>query len=105
MTKRKPGTTKADLVDEVYHRHGGLTKNEVAHVVESIFNTMKASLLEGRAVRIKNFGIFEIADRAGRRGVNPTNGEQIFIQPHKGLNFRPARQLKDTVSPVGHRED
>lgn len=104
MTKRKPGTTKADLVDEVYNRHGGLTKSEAAHVVESIFDTMKTTLLEGRAVRIKNFGIFEIASRAGRRGVNPANGEKIFIEPHKGLNFRPARQLKDTVSPIGRKD-
>ena len=100
MTKRRYGTTKADLVDSVYERHGGLTKNEAAEVVDSIFTAMKSTLSEGRAVRIKNFGVFEVTSRPGRRGVNPTNGEQIFIGPHNGLSFRPARKLKTLVEPI-----
>ena len=100
MTKRKLGTTKADLIDQVYRCHGGLTKNEAAQVVESIFLTVKTTLVEGRSVRIKNFGTFEVTDRPGRRGVNPSNGEEIVIPPHKGLSFRPARLLKDVVAPV-----
>jgi integration host factor subunit alpha len=90
--------TKADLVDVVYDRHGGLTKNEAAEIVEIIFQTVKSSLGEGRTVRIKNFGTFQITDRPGRTGVNPINGEKIFIPPHKGLSFRPARRLR-SVSP------
>jgi DNA-binding protein HU-beta len=52
-------------------------------------------------VRIKNFGTFEVTERPGRKGVNPSSGEEIFISPHKGLSFRPARMLKDVVAPVG----
>lgn len=100
MTRRKLGTTKADLIDQVYQRHGGLTKSEAAEVVESIFEAMKTTLVEGRPVRIKNFGVFEVTARPGRRGVNPASGEEIFIQAHKGLSFRPARKLKDVVAPV-----
>jgi nucleoid DNA-binding protein len=48
-------------------------------------------------VRIKNFGTFEVTDRPGRVGVNPVSGEKIFIRPHKGLSFRPARRLMDDV--------
>jgi nucleoid DNA-binding protein len=97
MTPKKPptGMTKADLVDVVYDRHGGLTKNEAAEIVEAIFKTVKTSLREGRTVRIKNFGTFEITNRPGRTGVNPVSGERIFIPPHRGLSFRPARRLKD----------
>ena len=29
-----------------------------------------------------------------------TSGKEIFIHPHKGLSFRPARMLKDVVAPV-----
>jgi integration host factor subunit alpha len=93
------GLTKADLIDVVYNRHGGLTKDEAAGIVEAIFSTVKTSLRDGRAVRIKNFGTFEITEREGRVGVNPTNGEKIFIRPQKGLSFRPARHLKDVLDP------
>lgn len=100
MARNKGGTTKADLIDQVYRCHGGLTKNEAATVVESIFSTVKTTLVEGRSVRIKNFGTFEVTTRPGRRGVNPASGKEIFIHPHKGLSFRPARMLKDVVAPV-----
>ncbi len=102
MTKNRtsrPGMTKADLVDVVYERHGGLTKGEAAEIVEAIFHLVKSSLRDGRTVRIKNFGTFEVTRRPGRVGVNPMSGEKIFIPPHKGLAFRPARRLKDVVTP------
>ena len=95
----RPGTTKADLIDAVYERHGGLTKDEAAEIVDTIIKTVKTSLRRGRTVRIKNFGTFEVTARPGRVGVNPVSGEKIFIRPHKGLSFRPARRLMDVMGP------
>jgi len=95
----RSGKTKADLVDVVYDRHGGLTKDEAADIVDAIFRTVKSSLGSGRTVMIKNFGTFEITDRPGRVGVNPVSGEKIFIRPHKGLSFKPARRLRDGETP------
>jgi len=100
----RTGMTKADLVDVVYDRHGGLTKDEAAEIVDAIFRTVKTTLADGRTVRIKNFGTFEVTRRPGRAGVNPTSGEKIFIRPHKGLSFKPARHLKDVVTPSRKQE-
>lgn len=95
----RSGLTKADLIDAVYQRHGGLTKNEATEIVEAIFSTVKTTLGGGRPVRIKNFGSFEVTRRPGRVGVDPTSGEKIFIPAHKGLNFRPARRLRTSLGP------
>lgn len=95
----RQGMTKADLVEAVYERHGGLTKDEAAEIVDTILKTVKTSLRRGRTVRIKSFGTFEVTARPGRIGVNPVSGEKIFIQPHKGLSFRPARRLMDVMGP------
>lgn len=95
----RTGLTKADLIDVVYQRHGALTKQEAAEIVEAIFSTVKTTLGDGRPVKIKNFGTFEVTSRAGRLGVNPSSGKKMFIPPHKGLSFRPARRLKKVVSP------
>ncbi|HEV7518818.1 MAG TPA: HU family DNA-binding protein [Thermoanaerobaculia bacterium] len=93
------GLTKADLVDVVYERHGGITRYEAAEIVEAILQTVKTSLRDGRTVRIKNFGTFEVTSRPGRMGINPVSGEKIFIPPHKGLSFRPARRLRNVIRP------
>ena len=102
----KPGSrTKADLVDLVYRSHGGLTKHEAAEIVESIFRTVKTSLLDGQAVKIQNFGVFEVVPRRGRMGVDPSSGERIFIPPRNGLSFRPAHRLKEAVIEPGKAGD
>ena len=93
----KKGLTKGDLADLVYDLHGGLTKNEAVEVVDTILGTVKTSLLEGRKVKIPNFGVFEVTRREGRRGVSPVSGESIFIPSHKGLSFRPAKKLQSAV--------
>ena len=101
MSGKKPpkqkGLTKADLVDVVYERHGGLTKKEATSIVEAIFGTVKTTLGDGRRVKIKNFGSFEVSARPGRMGVNPSSGEKMFIPPHNALSFRPSQRL---VRPV-----
>src|SRR5437764_9010047 len=107
MTTKKafrPGITKADLVDVVYERHGGLTKDEAAQSVDVIFRAVKTSLAAGRDVRIKNFGTFEVTRRPGRMGVNPMSGEKMFIRPHKGLSVKAARRLTDEITPLEEPE-
>ena len=103
MTKppKTKGLTKADLVDVVYERHGGLTKKEATEIVEAIFGTVKTTLGDGRPVRIKNFGSFQVSARPGRMGVNPSSGEKMFIPPHNALSFRPSQRL---VRPVRRRK-
>lgn len=97
IRKGRSGTTKADLVDAVYRRHGGMTKAEAAAAVDTIFQTVKSTLHDGRSVRIRNFGAFEVTEREGRTGVNPASGEKMYIPPRTGLTFRPSRLLKSVM--------
>ena len=102
---KRQGTTKADLVDAVYRRHGALTKSEAAEVVDAIFRTMKSTLQDGRSVRIRNFGAFEVTERSGRTGVNPASGKRIHIPAHTGLTFRPSRNLKTVIVDTDDESD
>ena len=95
------GLTKADWTRLVYDLHGGLTKHEAAEVVQTILHEVKDTLLEGRNVKIQNFGVFEVTDRQGRAGVDPISGERIYIPPRKGLSFRPSSKVKRVVSMTG----
>ena len=101
MPPHRPNRTKADLIDAVYDRHGGLTKDEAAEIVDVIFRTVKTSLGSGRTVKIKNFGTFEITDRPGRVGVNPVSGEKIFIGPMPLLMKESiAREIRGVAVPA-----
>lgn len=99
------GKTKRDLIDAVYQRHGGLTRDEAAEIVEAIFSTVKSTLSDGRSVSIRNFGTFRVTERSGRTGVNPASGRKMFIPPHTGLSFRPSRNLTQVVKPEDGEKD
>lgn len=95
--RNRSGLTKAELVRRVYQLHGGLTRREAGEVVDEILKAMKTSLLDGRSIKIQNFGVLEVTQREGRAGVDPSSGERIFIPSHKGLSFRPSPRLKTTI--------
>ena len=95
--KDRSGLTKAELVRRIYSLHGGLTRREAADVVDEILQAMKTNLLDGRSIKIQNFGVLEVTSREGRAGVDPSSGERIFIPEHRGLSFRPSPRLKTTI--------
>jgi nucleoid DNA-binding protein len=102
--RRERGRTKAFLVERVYDRHGALTKQEAAAVVDVLLGAMKGALVVGRPVRIQNFGVFEVVARAGRAGINPADGRPLFIPPHRGLQFRPAKLMRQQVEQPARRQ-
>ena len=95
--RSRQGLTKAELVKRIYQLHGGLTRREAADVVDQIIQAMKTSLLDGRSIKIQNFGVLEVTEREGRSGVDPSSGDRIFIPSHRGLSFRPSPRLKSTI--------
>ena len=91
--------TKADLARAVYERHGGLTMQEARRLVDIIFDVVRDKLISGQNVRIVGFGTLEVIERKPRRGRNPTTGEEIQLESHRALVFRPSRVRRAKQEP------
>src|SRR5512140_1377495 len=91
--------TKADLARAVYERHGGLTMQEARRLVDIIFDVVRDRLISGQSVRIVGFGTLEVIERKSRRGRNPTTGEEIRLESHRALVFRPSRVRRAKQEP------
>jgi integration host factor subunit alpha len=90
--------TKADLVDIVYEKAGGLSKKEAQEIVEDIFDTLKDTLKEGDKIKISGFGNFVLRDKRPRKGRNPQTGDDIEITARRVLTFRPSQILKAYIN-------
>ncbi|GAB4371886.1 MAG: integration host factor subunit alpha [Deltaproteobacteria bacterium] len=90
--------TKADLVEIVYEKVGGLSKKESQEIVEQIFDTMKGVLKSGEKIKISGFGNFVLRDKRPRKGRNPQTGEDIQITARRVLTFRPSQILKAYIN-------
>lgn len=97
------GRAKADLADEVYRMHGGLSRRESVHVVGLIFDRIRGALAGGRPVLISGFGTFTIRHRRPRLGRNPRTGEVVPIAASRRLVFRPSRLVVRGLNPARSR--
>lgn len=88
---------KDGLVDAVMKAAGIETKKQAQLVVDTIFDTIVKTLSRGEEVGITGFGVFRVAKRAARMGVNPKTGEKIQIKASTKPKFRAGKVLKEAV--------
>lgn len=88
--------TKRELVIQVATQLG-MTQNEVADVIQSMFDTVTETLVNGDRLEIRNFGVFEVKSRDARVGRNPRTGEEVPIPEKRVASFKPGKVLKDWV--------
>ncbi|HKZ22437.1 MAG TPA: HU family DNA-binding protein [candidate division Zixibacteria bacterium] len=62
--------TKADLVEMVASKTG-LTRSDVAAVVDEFLEAVKKTLENGNNIEIRGFGTFKIKARKARKARNP----------------------------------
>lgn len=88
---------KPELIDAVMSAAGIEVKKQGTTVVEAVFDTIAKTLSRGEEVAIPGFGVFKVAKRAARMGVNPKTGEKIQIAASVKPKFRAAKALKEMI--------
>ena len=86
-----------ELIAIVSIRHR-VTQAKAKAIYDEIFGLMAESLLRGNRVMVKDFGVFERAERAERMSRNPKTGEQILIKASKSVKFKPSKTIKDKLN-------
>ncbi len=92
--------TRADLAD-VIHREIGLSRAELAGIVERILHHMCHALSEGQNVKISGFGSFILRDKGERVGRNPKTGVEVPIAPRRVLTFRASQIMRERIAKGG----
>ena len=87
---------KKGLIDVVANKLD-ITKKDATVAVETVFETITESLVNGNKVDISGFGKFEVKTRAERTGINPATKETIQIPASKAPGFKAAKALKEAV--------
>lgn len=88
--------TKTDLIGLVASECN-TTKKETEAIINKTLEVIAGGLKRNEKVNISGFGIFEIKERAERKGVNPRTREEITIPASKFPSFKPSKTLKDLM--------
>ena len=76
----------------------GVSKKQAAEWIDVFTDEVTSVLRTGEKLNITGFGIFKVADRKAREGINPRTGEKIQIKASKKPRFTPGKLLKEAIA-------
>ncbi len=88
--------TKGELVAEIAKK-AGLSKAAAEKALNAFVETVTGALKKKDKVAIAGFGIFSVAKRKARTGINPLTKEKIKIPAQTVPKFKPGKELKEAV--------
>ncbi|MEE8131602.1 MAG: HU family DNA-binding protein [Candidatus Paceibacterota bacterium] len=88
---------KVELAEALMTSAGIEVKKQAIETVDAVFDIITKTLSKGEEVAIPGFGVFKVAKRAARMGVNPKTGEKIQIAASIKPKFRAGKALKEAV--------
>ena len=91
--------TRADLCEAVYQKVG-LSRTELATLVELVLKEITDCLERGETVKLSSFGSFVVRKKGQRIGRNPKTGKEVPISPRRVMVFKPSAILKQRINSV-----
>src|SRR4051812_41079247 len=75
----------------------GLTQLRALDIVQRTFDEITRTLVEEGRIELRNFGVFEVRQRASRRARNPRTGEKVIAPAKVVVTFKPGREMIQLV--------
>jgi nucleoid DNA-binding protein len=89
--------TKRDLVVRIA-AETGLVQQDVYAVLQKTLDHITDSMVEGRNVEFRDFGVFDVRSRKARKGYNPSQpGNYIDIPARRVVKFKPGKKMRERV--------
>jgi len=99
-------STKKELVDRIAERTGQ-KRTAVREVLQCFLDEVVTELGNENRLEFRDFGVFEVKQRAARTAQNPKTLEPVPVPAKHTVKFKPGRQMRDamTVLDEGARGD
>ncbi|MFM8386787.1 MAG: HU family DNA-binding protein [Planctomycetia bacterium] len=104
---RGPGghtITKKELVARIAERTAQ-TKVVVKDVIQLFLDEIIRELGRGNRIEFREFGVFEIKDRAARIAQNPRTLQKVDVPAKRVVRFKVGRQMKERVALIAQGGD
>ena len=90
-------TQKKDIVDRI--AKSNQVKNAlVKSIVQNFLNEITVELSKGNRLEFRDFGVFEIKERAPRKAQNPKTLEPIYVPARRSVKFKAGRLMKEKLN-------
>ena len=90
--------TKKEIVKQISEEKG-LTQLLVKEIVQMTFDAIIDTLIDDprHRIELRNFGVFEVKERAARTARNPRTGERVEVPAKFVVTFKPGKEMEERV--------
>jgi len=88
--------TKKELVSRIADRTGQ-TKVVTKDIIQMFLDEIISELGKGNRLEFREFGVFEIKERAARKAQNPRTLEKVDVPAKRVVKFKVGRLMKERV--------
>lgn len=89
-------TTKKDLIDRIAEETNQ-KRTVVKKTVQSFLDNVIRELSDGNRLEFRDFGVFELRERAPRMAQNPRTLERVPVPAKKTVKFKVGRLMKEAI--------
>jgi integration host factor subunit beta len=88
--------TKKELVSRIAEKTGQ-TKVVTKDIIQMFLDSIIEELGQGNRLEFREFGVFEIKERAARKAQNPRTLEKVHVPAKRVVKFKVGRLMKEKV--------
>jgi len=88
--------TKKDLIDQIAEATGQ-KRVTVKDTVQSFLDAIILELGKGNRIEFRDFGVYEVKERAARVAQNPKTLERVHVPAKNVVKFKVGRLMKEAV--------
>ncbi|MFT5423207.1 MAG: integration host factor subunit beta [Phycisphaerales bacterium] len=88
--------TKKTLVEAIAD-NTGQRRVDVKRTLQELLDQIVSELGEGNRIEFRDFGVFEVKQRAARSAQNPRTLERVKVPAKRTVKFKPGRKMKDIL--------
>ncbi len=87
-----------EQLNKILAEKEGISQKKAKRIIDTMFQTMAASLEESERVDIRGFGTFKVKQYEGYTGRNPKTGESVEVKQKRLPCFKVGKALKERVN-------
>src|SRR5215469_3685011 len=100
MVRPPPGeiaiVTKKEIVKKI-SEDIGLTQLKTKDIVQRTLDAIIQTLVAEGRIELRNFGVFEVKQRAPRKARNPRTGDKVYVPSKNVVTFKPGKEMEELV--------
>jgi integration host factor subunit beta len=94
-----PTVTKKEIVKKI-SEDINLTQLKTKDIVQRTLDAIIQTLVAEGRIELRNFGVFEVKQRAPRKARNPRTGEKVYVPSKNVVTFKPGKEMEELVRKI-----